>query len=147
MSAIAWDLFGKTPETWERVQAVVDWVHRNVTFGYQFSRHDQDRVRRLHERQGVCRDFQHLTITFPARAEHPGRTRPATWGTSACRRIRTRWTLGLARGLLGDRWHTIDARHNEPRIGRVLMAAAATRSMWPSPPRSAAPPSPASWCM
>jgi transglutaminase-like putative cysteine protease len=23
---------------------------------------------------------------------------------------------------LGDRWYTFDARHNEPRIGRILMA-------------------------
>ena len=23
---------------------------------------------------------------------------------------------------LGGRWHTFDARHNEPRIGRVLIA-------------------------
>ncbi|HEY7434522.1 MAG TPA: transglutaminase family protein, partial [Methylomirabilota bacterium] len=38
MSAIAWDLFGKTPESSERVQAVVDWVHENLTFGYQYSR-------------------------------------------------------------------------------------------------------------
>jgi transglutaminase-like putative cysteine protease len=23
---------------------------------------------------------------------------------------------------LGDRWHTFDARHNTPRIGRIVMA-------------------------
>jgi transglutaminase-like putative cysteine protease len=23
---------------------------------------------------------------------------------------------------LGGRWHTVDARHNSPRIGRILMA-------------------------
>ena len=38
MVHVAWDLFGKTPESWERVQAVLDWVHANVAFGYQFAR-------------------------------------------------------------------------------------------------------------
>jgi transglutaminase-like putative cysteine protease len=28
----AWQLFGHTPPTWERIQAVVDWVHSNVRY-------------------------------------------------------------------------------------------------------------------
>ena len=31
---------------------------------------------------------------------------------------------------LGGRWCTFDARHNEPRIGRVLMATGRDASMW-----------------
>ena len=73
MSAIAWDLFGKTPESWERVQAVVDWVHANVTFGYQFSRPTKTAFDVFTERQGVCRDFQHLTITFLRALNIPAR--------------------------------------------------------------------------
>src|SRR5438309_303355 len=64
MSEIAWDLFGSTPESSERVQAVVAWVHANVTFGYQFARPTKSACDVYLERQGVCRDFQHLAITF-----------------------------------------------------------------------------------
>src|SRR5664279_6056972 len=31
----AWSLFGNTPPGWARVQAICDFVHNNVTFGYQ----------------------------------------------------------------------------------------------------------------
>ena len=86
MSAIAWELFGSTPESWERVRAVVDWVHANVTFGYQFARPTKSAWDVYQERQGVCRDFQHLAITF-LRA-----TRRVSWATSACRPRRVRWT-------------------------------------------------------
>ena len=92
MTAIAWDLFGKTPETWERVQTVMDWVHKNVTFGYQYSRPTKTAFDVFTERQGVCRDFQHLAITILRALNFPPATPPATWATSACRRIRIPWT-------------------------------------------------------
>ena len=73
MSHVAWDLFGKTPESWERVQAVLDWVHANVTFGYQFARPTKTAFDVYTERQGVCRDFQHLAITFLRALNIPAR--------------------------------------------------------------------------
>ena len=45
---------------------------------------------------------------------------------------------------LDGRWYTFDARHNHPRIGRIVMAAAATPPMSRSPPRSARPSLPVS---
>ena len=38
MVNIAANLFNNTPAAWQRVQAILDWVHGNVTFGYQFLR-------------------------------------------------------------------------------------------------------------
>src|SRR5207245_4326597 len=35
---IAWGLFGQTPLGWGRVQAVCDWVHAHVEFGYAHAR-------------------------------------------------------------------------------------------------------------
>jgi transglutaminase-like putative cysteine protease len=122
MSAIAWDLFGRTPETWERVRAVVGWVHDNVTFGYQYSRPTKTAFDVFTERQGVCRDFQHLAITFLRALNIPARYATGYLGD-----------IGVPRGLnpmdfaawlevyLGDAWYTLDARHNQRRIGRVLM--------------------------
>ncbi len=32
LSGLAWQLFGNTPEGWPRVQAILDWVHSEVTY-------------------------------------------------------------------------------------------------------------------
>jgi transglutaminase-like putative cysteine protease len=123
LSDLAWRLFGNTPEGWPRVQAILDWVHSEVTFGYNFARSTKTAVDVSVEKQGVCRDFQHLAITL-CRAMHI----PARYATGYLGDIRippvpcpmdfSAWFEVY----LGDRWWTCDARHNTPRIGRVLMA-------------------------
>jgi len=123
LSAFAWQLFGNTPPGWPRVQAILDWVHSQVTFGYQFARPTKTAVDVTNEKQGVCRDFQHLAITL-CRAMHI----PARYATGYLGDIRippvpcpmdfSAWFEVY----LGGRWWACDARHNTPRIGRVLMA-------------------------
>ena len=123
LSGLAWQLFGSTPEGWPRVQAILDWVHSQVTFGYHFARPTKTAVDVSLEKQGVCRDFQHLAITL-CRAMHI----PARYATGYLGDIRippvpcpmdfSAWFEVY----LEDRWWTCDARHNTPRIGRVLMA-------------------------
>lgn len=123
MSAIAWDLFGSTPESWERVQAVVDWVHRNVTFGYQYSRPTKTAFDVFTERQGVCRDFQHLTITFLRALNIPARYVTGYLGDIGVPADPNPMDFSAwLEAYLSDGWHPLDARHNTPRIGRVLMA-------------------------
>jgi transglutaminase-like putative cysteine protease len=123
MVHVAWDLFGKTPESWQRVQAVLDWVHGNVAFGYQFARPTKTAFDVYTERQGVCRDFQHLAITFLRALNIPARYVTGYLGdigvpASASPMDFSAW----AEAYVGDAWRIIDARHNRPRIGRVLMA-------------------------
>ena len=38
LSDFAWSLFGSTPLGWPRVQAICDYVHDHITFGYEHSR-------------------------------------------------------------------------------------------------------------
>jgi transglutaminase-like putative cysteine protease len=122
MTAIAWDLFGRTPETWERVQAVVDWVHKNVTFGYQYSRPTKTAFDVFTERQGVCRDFQHLAITILRALNIPARYATGYLGDIGVPRDPNPMDFSAwLEVYLGGGWRTLDARHNEPRIGRVLM--------------------------
>ena len=123
MSQMAWDLFGKTPLTWERVQAVMDWVHGHVEFGYKYARPTKTAMDVCNEKQGVCRDFQHLAITMLRALNVPARYatgylgdigvpyNPAPMDFSAWFEV-----------YLGNRWYTLDGRHNTPRIARVLMA-------------------------
>jgi len=66
LSSTAAELFWNAPRGWQRVQAVCSWVHSKVTFGYEFSSPFRTALDVYTERVGVCRDFQHLAITFAA---------------------------------------------------------------------------------
>jgi transglutaminase-like putative cysteine protease len=123
MVEITWDLFGKTPPTWERVGAIVDWVHEHVAFGYQYARPTKTAFDVFAERQGVCRDFQHLALAFLRAMNVPARYATGYLGDigvppAAAPMDFSAWVEVY----LGGRWIAIDARHNRPRIGRVLMA-------------------------
>src|SRR5882672_11506336 len=38
LSETAWSLFAQSPTGWGRVQAICDFVHRHLTFGYEYAR-------------------------------------------------------------------------------------------------------------
>jgi transglutaminase-like putative cysteine protease len=119
----AWELFGKTPEGWPRVQAVCDWVHDHITFGYQFARPTKTAYDVFRERTGVCRDFNHLALTFCRCLNIPARYATGYLGDIGIPPQPFPMDFsGWFEAYLDGRWHTFDARHNEPRIGRVLMA-------------------------
>ena len=73
---LAWtavQLFGTLPRGQSRVQAVVDWVHRNIEYRIG-STHATTTARDVFERrQGVCRDYAHLAITFCRALNIPAR--------------------------------------------------------------------------
>jgi transglutaminase-like putative cysteine protease len=123
MAGAALDLFGSTPAGWGRVQAVCDWVHEKVAFGYGFARPTKTAVDVFTERQGVCRDFQHLAITFCRALGIPARYAAGYLGD--IRIPAAPYPMDFSawfEAYLEDRWWTFDARHNHPRVGRVLMA-------------------------
>ena len=119
----AWDTFGTTPLGWARVQAVCDFVHGHLAFDYQSASVGRTAVGGFTDRLGVCRDFAHLAITL-----------------CRCLNIPARYVTGYLGDIgvpadpnpmdfsawfevyLGGAWHTFDARHNVPRIGRVPIA-------------------------
>jgi len=123
LSNLAWSLFGGTPAGWERVQAIVDYVHNHITFGYQFARNDRTASEGHAEQIGVCRDFAHLAVTLCRCMNIPARyctgylgdigvpIDPAPMDFSAWFEV-----------YLDGRWYTFDARHNHPRIGRIVIA-------------------------
>jgi transglutaminase-like putative cysteine protease len=122
MSAIAWDLFGKTPGTGERARAVVAWVHDHVTFGYQYSRPTKTAFDVFTERRGVCRDFQHLAITFLRALNIPARYATGYLGDIGVPPDPNPMDFSAwLEVYLDGGWYTLDARHDRPRIGRVLM--------------------------
>jgi transglutaminase-like putative cysteine protease len=119
---IAFELFGESAHGWARVQAVCGWVHGKVNFNYGHARPTKTALDVFTERTGVCRDFQHLAITFCRALNIPARYATGYLGD-----------IGVPPGgpmdfsawfevYLENRWWTFDARHDTPRIGRVLMA-------------------------
>jgi len=72
LSETAWSLFGQTPFGWRRVQAICDFVHRHVVFGYQHARATKTALDTFNERTGVCRDYTHLAVTFCRCMNIPG---------------------------------------------------------------------------
>ena len=123
LSDTAISLFGNTTPGWPRVQAIVEWVHNYVTFGYQFARPTKTALDVFRERQGVCRDFQHLAISFCRCMNIPARYATGYLGdigvpASAAPMDFSAWFEVY----LDGRWFTFDARHNHPRIGRIVIA-------------------------
>jgi transglutaminase-like putative cysteine protease len=119
---ISQDMFGWTAPGWARAAAIRDWVHEKVVFNYKTARPTKTAMDVFTERIGVCRDYQHLAITL-----------------SRCQNIPARYVTGYLGDIrwpysgpgdfsawyevfLDGRWMTMDARHNEPRRGRILMA-------------------------
>ena len=123
LSEAAWDLFSKSSTGWGRVQAICDFVHGHIHFGYEHARSTKTAWEAFNEGTGVCRDFTHLAIAF-----------------CRCMNIPARYCTGYLSDIgipppygpmdfaawfdvyLGGHWWTFDARNNTPRIGRVLIA-------------------------
>jgi transglutaminase-like putative cysteine protease len=121
-SSIAVELFGQIAPGWNRVQAICDWVHSKVAFNYQQARPSKTALDVFTERVGVCRDFQHLAITFCRAMNIPARYATGYLGDIG---VPSQLPMDFSAWFevyLDDRWWTFDARNNRPRIGRVLMA-------------------------
>jgi transglutaminase-like putative cysteine protease len=124
LSEEAWRLFGQTPLGWPRVQAICDFVHNHITFGYPHADATRTAADAYAQRRGVCRDYAHLALAF-----------------CRCLNIPARYCTGYISDIglpppyepmdfaawievfLGGRWHAFDPRNNAPRIGRILIAS------------------------
>ena len=123
MANLATELFGNTAPGWERVAAVVAWVYNHVTFGYDFARNTKTALEVYKEKQGVCRDFQHLAITFCRCLNIPARYATGYLGDIGVPISPSPMDFSAwFEAYLDGQWWTFDARHNQARIGRVLMA-------------------------
>ena len=123
LSNLAWSLFGGIQGGWQRAQAICDYAHDRIQFGYHHARGDRTASEGHEERRGVCRDFAHLAVTLSRCMNIPARyctgylgdigvpVDPAPMDFSAWYEV-----------FLDGRWFTFDARHNYPRIGRIVIA-------------------------
>jgi len=123
LMSFAFEKFGQIPNGLLRVQAICDWVHQNIEYRWGAGSPNTTASEVIRQGYGVCRDFAHSAIAL-----------------SRCFNIPTRYITGYVPDVgvwdpgspmdfhaymevyVGHRWHTFDARFNEPRIGRVKIA-------------------------
>ena len=121
-STFALELFGHLHPGWSRVQAICNWVHSKVRFNYQHARPTKSALDVFTERVGVCRDFQHLAITFCRALNIPARYATGYLGDIGVPVVLPMDFSAWFEVYLEGRWWPFDARNNQPRIGRILMA-------------------------
>jgi transglutaminase-like putative cysteine protease len=122
LSNTAWALFGGIPEGYPRVQAVMDWVHENITFAMGSSDTSTGATQIYVQRRGVCRDFTHLGVAFLRALNVP--TRYCFGYLPDIDVIPVPEPMDFAAWLeayIGDRWYTFDPRNNQRRTGRVVI--------------------------
>jgi transglutaminase-like putative cysteine protease len=123
MSDLAWRLFGWTNPGWERAQAIADYAHNQIAFGYQHARATRTALEAHEEGRGVCRDFAHLAITLCRCMNIPARYCTGYLGDIGIPPIDAPMDFSAwFEAYLDGAWHTFDARHNRPRIGRIVIA-------------------------
>jgi transglutaminase-like putative cysteine protease len=122
LADFAWSTFGAIEGGYRRVQAICDYVHSKIRFSYADARATRCASDSMQESAGVCRDFAHLAIAL-----------------CRCMNIPARYCTGYLGDIgvpidpnpmdfsawfevfLDGRWYTFDARHNHPRIGRIVI--------------------------
>jgi transglutaminase-like putative cysteine protease len=122
LSPIAVELFGGIAPGWNRVQAICDWVNSKVAFNYNFARPTKTALDVFTERVGVCRDFQHLAVTFCRCLNIPARYVAGYLGDIGVPLLLPMDFSAWFEVYLDHKWWAFDARNNKPRIGRILMA-------------------------
>ena len=122
ISPEAWDRFGQVQGGWNQVQAISDHLFDTCAYGYG-SNSTTTASQALASGRAVCRDFAHMGVAFcralniPARyvcgympdIDYPPDPVPMDFHA---------WFEAFIDG----EWRTFDARHNQPRVGRVLIA-------------------------
>ena len=118
----AWKQFGTFASGWERVQSVCDFVHRHLRFDYQQARSDRTALNAFNERVGVCRDFTHLAITLCRCLNIPARYVTGYLGDIGVPPLPDPMDFSAwFEVYLSGQWYSFDARHNQRRIGRIVI--------------------------
>ena len=123
LMAFAWQRFGGVKPGWSRVQAVCDFVHSHIQFGYEFACVTKTAFEVWNERRGVCRDYAHLAITLCRCLNIPARYCTGYLGDIGVQAMDAPMDFaGWFEAYLDGGWYTFDPRNNQRRIGRILMA-------------------------
>jgi transglutaminase-like putative cysteine protease len=123
LSDVAWRMFGDTPQGWARVQAISEFVHHHIKFGYEYARNTRTAWEAYNEGVGVCRDYAHLGVALCRAMNIPARYCTGYLGDIGVPPPDAPMDFaGWFEVYLDSGWHTVDPRNFIPRIGRVVIA-------------------------
>jgi transglutaminase-like putative cysteine protease len=118
----AWELFGSSAPGWARVQAISDWIHQRIAYRSASTTPQTTALDIYLQRHGVCRDFAHLGVAMCRAMNIPARYVSGYLGDLRIEPLPGAMDFhSWFEAWLGDRWHTFDARHNTPRVGRIAV--------------------------
>jgi transglutaminase-like putative cysteine protease len=122
LEEFAWSNFSDLAPGYARVQAIVDFAHKHIEFGYAYANSSKSAFDAFQEKKGVCRDYAHLAITLCRCMGIPARYATGYLGDIGVPLVPPMDFSAWFEVYLSNSWHTFDARHNKPRIGRIVMA-------------------------
>jgi transglutaminase-like putative cysteine protease len=123
LTNFAWQQFGHIEHGWPRVQAISEWVHRNIEYRYLSGRPDLSAGDILQRGYGVCRDFAHLNIALNRTFNVPARYITGHIPDIGVPDPEQHMDFhAYAEVYLGGNWLTTDARFHVPRIGRITVS-------------------------
>ncbi len=123
LADIAWELFSNEVTGWSRVQAICDYAHNHIEFGYHHARSTKTAWDAFQEKRGVCRDFAHLAISLCRSMNIPARY--CTGYLSDIDIPPPYEEMDFAAWIeayLDGGWYIFDPRNNTRRKGRILIA-------------------------
>lgn len=119
----AWQLFGDKVPGWSRVEAICNYAHDHIEFGYHHARSTRTAWDVFQEKKGVCRDYAHLAITLCRCLNIPARYCTGYLGDMGLPPPYEEMDFAAwIEVYLDGQWYTFDPRNNAPRIGRILIA-------------------------
>ncbi len=121
LSDFAWSRFNIGDSGYARVRAICDFVHQHIRFSYPEASPTRSASDALREGVGVCRDFAHLAVALCRCMNIPARYATGYLGDIGVPPDPNPMDFSAwFEVFLDGRWWTMDARHNHPRIGRIL---------------------------
>ncbi len=116
----AFQQFGNVPQGLPRVQAICDWVHKNIEYRWGAGSPLFSAADIIGQRFGVCRDFAHSAIALCRCFNIPARYVTGYVPDVAFKDPGTPMDFhAYFQVYVGQKWQTFDARFNVPRVGRV----------------------------
>jgi transglutaminase-like putative cysteine protease len=121
LSNFAWQTFGHINNGMDRVNAICDWVHRNIEYRYGSGRSDISASEVVQRGYGVCRDFAHVVIALCRAFSIPARYVTGHLPDIAFIDSGSPMDFHAYGEVYLGQWYTVDARFNVPRIGRIKL--------------------------
>ncbi len=117
LSELARSIVGDLPPNYQQVQAIHDWLRREICYVMESSDSSTSALETLASRCGVCRDFAHLGITL-CRAM----SIPARMVVGFLHDLKPMDLHAWFEAFIGGRWYAFDGTQAQTKGNRIVIA-------------------------